>query len=555
MSGPGKRTRWTEEEFESVFSQFPPTGKAPSPADLERLASELQRTPDAVGWVWGDGKGLLAGKTGTSSRAQREYMIARWGAPKLDDGPAPGPADVILLGCVKTKQQGRHPAAELYVSPLWKKRHRHAELSGKPWYVFSSAYGLLDRTTVVETYDQRLNDLAPAEQRERGEQVIVALEERLGDLRGKVVEVHGGSAYVNAIQAPLKARGGVLSVPLAWLKIGDQLHWYDEADGIEKPLWAPAPRRERTSHPTKLRTLSPVSDIPTRVPEHLRGIALRITTEFNEGQFDLARRGKPVQGWDGMPETIAAKRIRDAGGTDLDVRLWLTFTVALDRVRDADQLADVALKLWAAKRWAFDPREVAARPFAEIKATLMEGHVSRFHASDSWAWFRIARSLSDPALSPTVYRTVFAGQGDACELLDAVNRYGQDRRPLFPSLRGPKISRLWIRELALPGNAQITSLDALDVAVDVQVKKVTENLGMLPTQGYEVEEVRDRIQAIWREDVRENGAAGPDPLRDTPAALDPALWFFGKWGCTYCVQWHRLSPISLLCAGCSRRAE
>jgi hypothetical protein len=295
----------------------------------------------------------------------------------------------------------------------------------------------------------------------------------------------------------------------------------------------------------------PVSAIPTAVPEHLRGLALRITTEFNEARFDLSGRDKPVQGWDGMPEIVAARQIRDAGGTDLDVRLWLIFTVALDKLRDADQLADVALKLWTAQRWVFDPGEVAARPFAEVKATLMEAHVTRFHAADSWAWFRIARSLSDPSISPAVHRAVFAGQGDACELLDAVNWSGQDRRPLFPSLRGPKISRLWIRELALPGNAQIASLDTLDVAVDVQVKKVTENLGMLPTCGYEIEEVRQLIQDVWRADVRKNGAAGPDPLLNTAAALDPALWFFGKWGCTFCAQWHGRSPISPLCAGCS----
>jgi hypothetical protein len=139
----------------------------------------------------------------------------------------------------------------------------------------------------------------------------------------------------------------------------------------------------------------------------------------------------------------------------------------------------------------------------------------------------------------------------AFKLLDAVNRHGQDRRPLFPSLRGPKISRLWIRELALPGNGRITSLDALDVAVDVQVRKVTENLGMVATQGYEMEEVRKLIQEVWREEVRSNGAAGPDPLRNTPAALDPALWFFGKWGCTFCKKRNRRSGISGLCSGCT----
>jgi hypothetical protein len=43
------------------------------------------------------------------------------------------------------------------------------------------------------------------------------------------------------------------------------------------------------------------------------------------------------------------------------------------------------------------------------------------------------------------------------------------------------------------------------------------------------DEARPIIQAAWAADVREHGAGGPAPLEGTPAALDPALWFFGKW--------------------------
>ena len=31
-------------------------------------------------------------------------------------------------------------------------------------------------------------------------------------------------------------------------------------------------------------------------------------------------------------------------------------------------------------------------------------------------------------------------------------------------------------------------------------------------------------------------------IANTAAALDPALWFFGKWGCTRCEQAGRLPP-------------
>jgi hypothetical protein len=38
-------------------------------------------------------------------------------------------------------------------------------------------------------------------------------------------------------------------------------------------------------------------------------------------------------------------------------------------------------------------------------------------------------------------------------------------------------------------------------------------------------------------------AVGPEPLRGTAAALDPALWFWGKWGCSFCERAKRRVPI------------
>ena len=36
----------------------------------------------------------------------------------------------------------------------------------------------------------------------------------------------------------------------------------------------------------------------------------------------------------------------------------------------------------------------------------------------------------------------------------------------------------------------------------------------------------------------------------TPGALDPALWFYAKWGCTFCQHAGAKLPISAVCAGC-----
>lgn len=109
---------------------------------------------------------------------------------------------------------------------------------------------------------------------------------------------------------------------------------------------------------------------------------------------------------------------------------------------------------------------------------------------------------------------------------------------------------MWVRMLAYPGGAEITSLEVLPVAVDVQVWKVTEYLGITETYGQDLERVRGLIQDVWAEDVRQHGTVGPEPLTNTAGALDPAIWFFGKWGCTRCDQAKRRIPISTICQEC-----
>ena len=47
-----------------------------------------------------------------------------------------------------------------------------------------------------------------------------------------------------------------------------------------------------------------------------------------------------------------------------------------------------------------------------------------------------------------------------------------------------------------------------------------------------------------------SSTTGPAPLAGPPAALDPALWFYGKWGCTRCEQRGHPEPISPLCQAC-----
>lgn len=104
--------------------------------------------------------------------------------------------------------------------------------------------------------------------------------------------------------------------------------------------------------------------------------------------------------------------------------------------------------------------------------------------------------------------------------------------------------------LIWPGDARLEGVRDIEAAVDVQVRKVTEYLRVTFTRGRDLEEVRTLIQQAWRADVERHGAAGPDPLANTCAGLDPALWFFGKWGCSACERAGRRLPIAKVCSEC-----
>src|SRR3989337_3546864 len=102
-----------------------------------------------------------------------------------------------------------------------------------------------------------------------------------------------------------------------------------------------------------------------------RGLALRIPRAFVAGAFDLSRRSSPPSpGWDGMPEVLVTQRLRAAGTGDVEIRLFITFTAAMDRARDADRLWNASARLFQDRHWPFVPEEVTRQPTSRRMAEL-----------------------------------------------------------------------------------------------------------------------------------------------------------------------------------------
>lgn len=282
------------------------------------------------------------------------------------------------------------------------------------------------------------------------------------------------------------------------------------------------------------------------------GVGKSVMAAFYGKQLDLHGR-QLEQGWDGMPEVKEVGHLAALGKDPTSLRLYITFTSSLDRARDATKLWEKSAEMLrnADTKWVFYPDEVRARSFRALADTLKAKQVSQRHEVDSDAWWRIADSLLQVA-SPAVNSAIFEGVGDVAELRQALKQRTLAGASYFPMLAGPKVGPMWIRMLAQPGGARITGLETLPVAVDVHVRRVTENLGVTNTQSFLVDaQVRRTIQDAWRADLAATRSAdGPQGLEGTSAALDPALWFFGKWGCSYCERQAHKIPISGTCDLC-----
>lgn len=228
-------------------------------------------------------------------------------------------------------------------------------------------------------------------------------------------------------------------------------------------------------------------------------------------------------------------RLRKLGMSERDVRLFITFISAVDRMQKAKYLWGKGEKLFRLHPEVFDPAKVSSMSSGMLTGLLKAGGVTRFPGQDVKAWRTIAKNLHSGDDSP-IRRLIDSGVGDAVELLEDLHSKDKKGNIRFPQLRGRKIGPMWISIMADPcqGGARIDRIDAVPVAVDVHVRRVTEYLGLASTQGLSIAKATPIIQKVWRDAVGKADIGGTAGIRGTCAALDQALWSFGREGCNLC---------------------
>ena len=258
-------------------------------------------------------------------------------------------------------------------------------------------------------------------------------------------------------------------------------------------------------------------------------------------------------GWSqGLPSDVV-QRLRALAQSDREVRLFFTFISAVDYMRKADVLWNNGVKLFESHPELFDPDQASEISLERLESLLRDSGIYRY-GRDVKAWLTIAKSLRSGTNSP-ICGLIDRGVGNAEDLRNDLQSLDNKDDARFPLLRGPKIEPMWLQIMADPGQggARIEGMKDVPVAVDRHVRRVTENLGITDTRKSSLGKARPIIQSAWRKAVQTVDIGGPPGIAGTCAALDSALYFFGKDGCSKCEKENRRKPLYRpVCKHCVR---
>ena len=162
--------------------------------------------------------------------------------------------------------------------------------------------------------------------------------------------------------------------------------------------------------------------------------------------------------------------MREFGASEQAVRHFLTLVCAVDYRLNSDRLWGAEAQLYSTGPELFNPAVVVAMLPEQLHRDMYDAGVAGwFHQRNAKSWQRITERLVSRDGS-AVRRVIDEGIG----CLDALRK-----DLIFPFAARGKIEPVWIRIMANPGPAEITPVEAMTVAVDIHVRRLTWNLGLL----------------------------------------------------------------------------
>ena len=127
------------------------------------------------------------------------------------------------MSCVGRKQVIAAPAKDLYRSNWFVKARAYAEAVSSQWFILSAKHGLVQPDEVILPYEQTLNTMTISDRRNWAHRVQRQMDPRM--LNAALIIVLAGSRYREFLMDYLRHRALTVEVPMAGLRIGDQLKW------------------------------------------------------------------------------------------------------------------------------------------------------------------------------------------------------------------------------------------------------------------------------------------------------------------------------------------
>jgi hypothetical protein len=130
---------------------------------------------------------------------------------------------LVLVSCVSQKLSEPAPARLLYRSQWFIKVRTLVETQKADWLILSALYGVVAPDTNIAPYEKTLNSAGVAERRAWAVNVRRQLAPSL--LGRQRVVIFAGQRYREFLVPALLSDGYEVDVPMANLRIGEQLAW------------------------------------------------------------------------------------------------------------------------------------------------------------------------------------------------------------------------------------------------------------------------------------------------------------------------------------------
>jgi hypothetical protein len=129
---------------------------------------------------------------------------------------------IALVSCVKSKQQKRAVAKDMYTSPLFRGMRRYAERVADRWFILSAKHGLLLPTRIIDPYEQTLVKAPATERRAWAQRVANAIE--VASQPGSHLVILAGIAYCRDLVPRLQENYSI-ELPMQGMRMGLRLRW------------------------------------------------------------------------------------------------------------------------------------------------------------------------------------------------------------------------------------------------------------------------------------------------------------------------------------------